>query len=163
MSHWTHNKTIAYSSITIITFSLLMLSSFAVYQYSMSLVNAYVSRQCGGFRRYAGFSHLTNCFISSIKTAIMTGKRTQDQDISAQEPHISNGATQNDNEPSKKRRRRILSCDACRRLKTRCEIEYGSDTCSRCRNLRITCIKSDGTENSNGSNEANPNTDLVKR
>lgn len=132
----------------------------------MSLVNAYVSRQCGGLRRYAGFSHLTNCFISSIKTVIMTGKRTQDQEISAQalpSEQVSNGATQNDNEPSKKRRRRILSCDACRRLKTRCEIEYGSDTCSRCRNLRITCLKSDGTENTNGSNEANSNTDLVKR
>ncbi|WZH41404.1 Zn2-C6 fungal-type domain-containing protein [Fusarium acuminatum] len=46
-------------------------------------------------------------------------------------------AAPSENEPSKKRRRRILSCDPCRRLKCRCEIEYGSDTCSRCRNLRL--------------------------
>ncbi|EKJ78962.1 hypothetical protein FPSE_00819 [Fusarium pseudograminearum CS3096] len=97
----------------------------------------------------------------------MTGKRTQDKDNSSRVPASGQDLTapaQGDNEPAKKRRRRILSCDACRRLKTRCEIEYGSDTCSRCRNLRITCLKSDDLEKPNGSNETNANTqpDLVK-
>ncbi|QPC72930.1 hypothetical protein HYE68_003682 [Fusarium pseudograminearum] len=97
----------------------------------------------------------------------MTGKRTQDKDNSSRVPASEQDLTapaQGDNEPAKKRRRRILSCDACRRLKTRCEIEYGSDTCSRCRNLRITCLKSDDLEKPNGSNETNANTqsDLVK-
>uniref|UniRef100_A0A098DTX4 Zn(2)-C6 fungal-type domain-containing protein n=1 Tax=Gibberella zeae (strain ATCC MYA-4620 / CBS 123657 / FGSC 9075 / NRRL 31084 / PH-1) TaxID=229533 RepID=A0A098DTX4_GIBZE len=97
----------------------------------------------------------------------MTSKRTQDKCNSSQVPaseQVPVTPAQEDNEPAKKRRRRILSCDACRRLKTRCEIEYGSDTCSRCRNLRITCLKSDDLEKPSGSNETNANTqsDLVK-
>ncbi|KAL6923769.1 hypothetical protein FSHL1_001018 [Fusarium sambucinum] len=97
----------------------------------------------------------------------MPGKRTQDQSNTPQAPAADQGsstAPQGDTEPTKKRRRRILSCDACRRLKTRCEIEYGSDTCSRCRNLRITCLKSDDLEKPNGTNETNVTTqsDLVK-
>ncbi|KPM43227.1 hypothetical protein AK830_g3343 [Neonectria ditissima] len=41
----------------------------------------------------------------------------------------------------KKRRRRILSCETCRKIKCRCEYEQGSQICSRCRSLRITCLK----------------------
>lgn len=37
MSHWMHNKIVAYSPIAITTFTLSMLSSFAVYQYSVCL------------------------------------------------------------------------------------------------------------------------------
>ncbi|OBS19236.1 hypothetical protein FPOA_10960 [Fusarium poae] len=97
----------------------------------------------------------------------MPDKRIQDQNNTPRAPaadQVSSAAPQGDNEPTKKRRRRILSCDACRRLKTRCEIEYGSDTCSRCRNLRITCLKSDDLEKPNGPSEMNANTqsDLVK-
>ncbi|KAH8665429.1 hypothetical protein BGZ61DRAFT_462270 [Ilyonectria robusta] len=47
------------------------------------------------------------------------------------------------NAPARKRKRRILSCDACRRLKCRCDLGEGSDTCARCRALRIPCVKSD--------------------
>ncbi|KAG5821744.1 hypothetical protein H9Q74_001375 [Fusarium xylarioides] len=93
----------------------------------------------------------------------MTDKRTREGSatgsIGAQE---SVSATPVENEPSKKRRRRILSCDACRRLKCRCELDFGSDTCSRCRNLRIPCLRSDSLDQSYGTQETAHQQDLVK-
>lgn len=94
----------------------------------------------------------------------MTDKRTREDSatgsIGAQE---SVSVTPVENEPSKKRRRRILSCDACRRLKCRCELDFGSDTCSRCRNLRIPCLRSDSLDQSYGTQETPHQQDLVKR
>ncbi|EGU89394.1 hypothetical protein FOXB_00108 [Fusarium oxysporum f. sp. conglutinans Fo5176] len=93
----------------------------------------------------------------------MTDKRTREDSatgsIGAQE---SVSVTPVENEPSKKRRRRILSCDACRRLKCRCELDFGSDTCSRCRNLRIPCLRSDSLDQSYGTQETAHQQDLVK-
>ncbi|KAM5365523.1 hypothetical protein ACJA88_012513 [Fusarium oxysporum] len=93
----------------------------------------------------------------------MTDKRTREDSatgsIGAQE---SVSVTPVENEPSKKRRRRILSCDACRRLKCRCELDFGSDTCSRCRNLRIPCLRSDSLDQSYGTQETPHQQDLVK-
>ncbi|KAF4449933.1 Transcriptional activator of proteases prtT [Fusarium austroafricanum] len=74
----------------------------------------------------------------------MTDKRPRENPgHAAPEAQKSVSGTPVENEPAKKRRRRILSCDACRRLKCRCDLAYDSNTCSRCRNLRIACIKSD--------------------
>lgn len=39
-------------------------------------------------------------------------------------------------ESSRKRKRRILSCDTCRRQKCRCELDEDSEACARCRSLR---------------------------
>ncbi|KAF5554820.1 transcriptional activator of proteases prtT [Fusarium mexicanum] len=93
----------------------------------------------------------------------MTNKRTREDSatgsIGVQE---SVSVTPVENEPSKKRRRRILSCDACRRLKCRCELDFGSDTCSRCRNLRIPCLRSDSLDQSYGTQETAHQQDLVK-
>ncbi|KZL75071.1 c6 zinc finger domain protein, partial [Colletotrichum incanum] len=44
---------------------------------------------------------------------------------------------------SRKRKRRILSCDTCRRQKCRCELDKELDACARCRSLRITCTWND--------------------
>ncbi|KAK1541777.1 hypothetical protein CPAR01_05164 [Colletotrichum paranaense] len=38
-------------------------------------------------------------------------------------------------ESSRKRKRRILSCDTCRRQKCRCELDEDSEACARCRSL----------------------------
>lgn len=101
--------------------------------------------ESGGLRRYAGFSSpLLSLPTKHLKRLpIMPGKRANES--STQDtPEVlePTPAAPSENEPSKKRRRRILSCDPCRRLKCRCEIEYGSDTCSRCRNLRwvLKCV-----------------------
>ncbi|KAH6997406.1 hypothetical protein EDB80DRAFT_727783 [Ilyonectria destructans] len=53
---------------------------------------------------------------------------------------------QNGREANPKKRRRILSCDTCRRLKSRCEFPNGQDVCSRCRTLRISCLRPDDEE-----------------
>lgn len=36
-------------------------------------------------------------------------------------------------------KRKVRSCDACRRLKTRCEIQLGDGACHRCEVLKIEC------------------------
>ncbi|KAK2065373.1 hypothetical protein LY76DRAFT_499771 [Colletotrichum caudatum] len=41
----------------------------------------------------------------------------------------------------RKRKRRILSCDTCRRQKCRCELEEESDVCARCRSLRFRSLE----------------------
>ncbi|KAJ0166687.1 Transcriptional activator of proteases prtT [Colletotrichum tanaceti] len=42
---------------------------------------------------------------------------------------------------SRKRKRRILSCDTCRRQKCRCELDEESETCARCRSLRFRSLE----------------------
>ncbi|CAH0051806.1 unnamed protein product [Clonostachys solani] len=44
--------------------------------------------------------------------------------------------------PIRRRRRRVISCDSCRRLKTQCLVEDGQKCCNRCRSLQLTCSKS---------------------
>ncbi|KAK1975503.1 hypothetical protein LZ30DRAFT_605498 [Colletotrichum cereale] len=41
----------------------------------------------------------------------------------------------------RKRKRRILSCDTCRRQKCRCELDEESDACARCRSLRFRSLE----------------------
>ncbi|EFQ28787.1 uncharacterized protein GLRG_03931 [Colletotrichum graminicola M1.001] len=41
----------------------------------------------------------------------------------------------------RKRKRRILSCDTCRRQKCRCELDEESDVCARCRSLRYRSLE----------------------
>ncbi|KAJ3539247.1 hypothetical protein NM208_g5566 [Fusarium decemcellulare] len=60
-------------------------------------------------------------------------------------------------ENPKKRRRRILSCDTCRRLKCRCEFDDGSDTCSR-----IPCLKGDSLDQYPTTSETAYQPDLLK-
>ncbi|KZL67658.1 C6 zinc finger domain protein [Colletotrichum tofieldiae] len=62
----------------------------------------------------------------------------------------------------RKRKRRILSCDTCRRQKCRCELDEDSDACARCRSLRINCTWNDsGDTHSAASRETS--TDGVTR
>ncbi|KAK1638290.1 hypothetical protein BDP81DRAFT_316379 [Colletotrichum phormii] len=44
-------------------------------------------------------------------------------------------------ESSRKRKRRILSCDTCRRQKCRCELDEESEACARCRSLRFRSLE----------------------
>ncbi|WQF85012.1 Putative zn(2)Cys(6) fungal-type DNA-binding domain-containing protein [Colletotrichum destructivum] len=57
---------------------------------------------------------------------------------------------------SRKRKRRILSCDTCRRQKCRCELEEESETCARCRSLRITCTWNDSGDTHSASSRETP-------
>ncbi|RSL43454.1 hypothetical protein CEP51_016359, partial [Fusarium floridanum] len=53
----------------------------------------------------------------------------------------SQDTTQGLDPPIRRRRRRILSCETCRRLKCRCVTQDGELSCVRCRNLRLRCSK----------------------
>ncbi|KAK1723951.1 uncharacterized protein BDZ83DRAFT_753072 [Colletotrichum acutatum] len=67
-------------------------------------------------------------------------------------------------ESSRKRKRRILSCDTCRRQKCRCELDEDSEACARCRSLRITCTWNDsGDTHSVSSREAPAKLDVEGR
>ncbi|TIC93732.1 Transcriptional activator of proteases prtT [Colletotrichum higginsianum] len=57
---------------------------------------------------------------------------------------------------SRKRKRRILSCDTCRRQKCRCELDEESETCARCRSLRITCTWNDSGDTHSASSRETP-------
>ncbi|KAK1597973.1 uncharacterized protein LY79DRAFT_599281 [Colletotrichum navitas] len=64
----------------------------------------------------------------------------------------------------RKRKRRILSCDTCRRQKCRCELDEESDVCARCRSLRINCTWNDsGDTHSVSSREAPVKPDIEGR
>ncbi|KDN64875.1 hypothetical protein CSUB01_02365 [Colletotrichum sublineola] len=64
----------------------------------------------------------------------------------------------------RKRKRRILSCDTCRRQKCRCELDEESDACARCRSLRINCTWNDsGDTYSVSSREAPIKPDIEGR
>ncbi|KAK2000779.1 hypothetical protein LX36DRAFT_399844 [Colletotrichum falcatum] len=64
----------------------------------------------------------------------------------------------------RKRKRRILSCDTCRRQKCRCELDEESDACSRCRSLRINCTWNDsGDTHSVSSRDAPIKPDIEGR
>ncbi|KAG9244746.1 hypothetical protein BJ878DRAFT_459683 [Calycina marina] len=38
-----------------------------------------------------------------------------------------------------KKRRRVLACETCRRIKSRCDFDVNAGACNRCKTLRITC------------------------
>ncbi|WYZ42880.1 hypothetical protein EsH8_VI_000579 [Colletotrichum jinshuiense] len=57
---------------------------------------------------------------------------------------------------SRKRKRRILSCDTCRRQKCRCELDDESEACARCRSLRITCTWNDSGDTHSVSSRETP-------
>ncbi|KAK2038954.1 hypothetical protein LZ31DRAFT_106838 [Colletotrichum somersetense] len=64
----------------------------------------------------------------------------------------------------RKRKRRILSCDTCRRQKCRCELDEESDVCARCRSLRINCTWNDsGDTHSVSAREAPIKPDIEGR
>ncbi|KAK5103300.1 hypothetical protein LTS08_002713 [Lithohypha guttulata] len=46
---------------------------------------------------------------------------------------------EDDSEQRPAKRRRVLACDTCRRLKNRCEYDASIGKCTRCRRLRLEC------------------------
>ncbi|CAG9984916.1 unnamed protein product [Clonostachys byssicola] len=61
--------------------------------------------------------------------------------------------------PIRRRRRRVISCDSCRRLKCRCLVEDGHESCNRCRALQLNCSKSTDQSGS-ASNHSSFSNDL---
>ncbi|OLN95893.1 Transcriptional activator of proteases prtT 3 [Colletotrichum chlorophyti] len=66
-------------------------------------------------------------------------RRRRLSDESRREGTEGSGAGKEDS--GRKRKRRILSCDTCRRQKCRCELDDESEACARCRSLRFRSLE----------------------
>ncbi|RDW91911.1 hypothetical protein BP5796_01305 [Coleophoma crateriformis] len=53
-----------------------------------------------------------------------------------------------------RKRRRVLACDTCRRIKSRCDYESHNGSCNRCATLRIPCSLSDTSGGSSAGSVA---------
>lgn len=74
-----------------------------------------------------------------IKHVLLTtnSKKRKLSNAKAKRQEENNKATPSDLKP--RRKRRILSCDECRKLKTKCVYDDASSSCARCKRLQMEC------------------------